>query len=110
MTIPSVAQKQSYSEEYSILSKNKILSPTSSIVPLNPIFEVELIRMGGRISKNQLIVSYLNQVIISKKHPLSKLIASDHPCFNFHIGHGHKAAAITLLDTIMLQADLNCFE
>ena len=52
------AQIQSYPEEYSVLSKNKILSPTSAVVSLNPIFEDELIRVEECISKNQLTVSY----------------------------------------------------
>ena len=93
-TILVIAQKQPYSEEYSVLSKNKILSPTSSIISLNPIVEDELIRVGGRISKNQLTVSNLNQVIINKKHPLSKLMVSDHHRFNFYIGCEHTIAAI----------------
>ena len=94
LTILVIAQKQSYPEEYSALSKNKILPQTSSIISLNPIFEDELIRVGGRISKNQLTVSNLNQVIVNKKHLLSRLIVSDHHRFNFHIGREHTLAAI----------------
>ena len=94
LTILVIAPKQSYPEEYSVLSKNKILPPTSSIISLNPIFEDELIRVGGCISKNQLTVSNLNPVIINKKHPLSKPVISDHHCFNFHIEPEHTLAAI----------------
>ena len=50
--------------------------------------------MGRRISKNQLTVNNLNQVIINKKYPLSKLIVSDHDHFNFHIGRKHTHAVI----------------
>ena len=89
-----IAPKQSYPEEYSVLSKNKILPPTSSIISLNPIFEDELIRVEGCISENQLTVSNLNQFIINKKHPLSKPIISDHHWFNFHIETEHTLAAI----------------
>ena len=94
LTILVIAQKQSYPEVYSVLSKKRILSLTSSIISLNPVFENELILVGGRISKNQLPVSNLNQVIINKKHPLSKLIVSNHHRFNFHIGREHTLAAI----------------
>ena len=58
LTTLVTAQIQSYPEEYSVLSKNKILSPTSAVVSLNPIFEDELIRVEECISKNQLTVSY----------------------------------------------------
>ena len=47
-----IASKQSYPEEYSVLTKNKILPPTSSIISLSPIFEDELIRVEGCISEN----------------------------------------------------------
>ena len=51
LAILVIAQKQSYPEEYSVLSKNKILSPASSLISLNPIFKDELFRVGGRVQE-----------------------------------------------------------
>ena len=84
-----IAQKESYPEEYTLLGKGKCLPRNSSLIPLNPVLQGNLICVGGRANSEKIEYACKNQVIINKSHPIWKLIIMDCHEKGAHIGREH---------------------
>ena len=89
-----IAQIESYPEEYTLLSKGKCLPKNSSLIPLNPILQGNLICVGGRANSEKIEYACKNQVIINKSHPISKLIIKDCHEKGAYIGREHTLALL----------------
>ena len=61
-----IAQIESYPQEYTLLSEGKYLPKNSSLIPLNPILQDNLIYVGGRANSEKTEHACENQVIINK--------------------------------------------
>ena len=48
-----IAQIESYPQEYTLLIKGKCLPKNSSLIPLNPILQDNLICVGGRVNSEK---------------------------------------------------------
>ena len=81
-----IVQTESYPEYYTLLSKGKCLHKKSSLIPLNPILQGNLICVGGRPNLEKTEYVCKNQVIINKSHPILKLIIKDCHEKGAHIG------------------------
>ena len=84
----TVAQKESFPQEYSALEKGKILPRKSKILSLHPIWDKtrSLIRVGGRLSNSSLSFSQQHPVILNGGHSITKLIISSEHLRLMHAG------------------------
>ena len=89
-----IAQEESYPEKYALLHKVKCLPKNSSLIPLNPILQGNLICVGERANSEKIQYACKNQVIISKLHPISKLVIKDCHEKCARIGREHTLALI----------------
>ena len=80
------AQQESFYSEFSDLSNQKTVSKRSKILSLNPILHDHLLRVGGRVRNCNIPFDNKHQIILSSKHPLSKLIILEKHVTNYHTG------------------------
>ncbi|KAJ8364608.1 hypothetical protein SKAU_G00134390 [Synaphobranchus kaupii] len=94
LVIKSV-QREAYSEEMKCISEKRNLPTHSSIRKLNPIMDSDgLLRVGGRISQSQLVLSEINPLIIPGCHYLATLIIRHHHEMVKHQGRHFTEGAI----------------
>ena len=66
------AQKDTCSREYNILKESKVLPTNTNLLSFRPIIKNNLIRIGGRLSKNHLPYNSKHQILLSKDYLLSR--------------------------------------
>ncbi|XP_063372656.1 uncharacterized protein LOC134660793 [Cydia amplana] len=87
-----IAQKQSFQDEYEMLTKSKPLSSKSKILKLSPFLDNDkVIRVGGRIDASDYPYEKKHQILLHASHRLSKLIFA-----NVHIKHMHAPPQLLL--------------
>ena len=86
LTIYKIVQKEHYTAEFELLSKNKEIPKTSSIFNLHPTIKDELLVVNSRLKTSFTITHSKNQIILPKDHPVSKLIIQDIHETNLHSG------------------------
>ena len=89
-----LSQIESYPDEYELLRQNDVISKKSRILPLRPIFDNQLIRVGGRISRANLPHKNKHQIILSPKHSISSLIVKHIHDINLHVGREHTLSLV----------------
>ena len=83
-----LVQKETFPTEYQRLSANQEIKH-SSVLPLRPILWKGLLRVGGRIKHAEVPFETKHQIILSHKHPASKLILDNIHQRNMHAGVNH---------------------
>lgn len=70
-----LAQLDSFSEEITLLTKNKCLPAKHKFSSLSPFLDNnDIMRVGGRLKFTTLEVNVKHPILLSSKHPLTKLI------------------------------------
>ena len=72
-----LSQIDSYPNEYLDLLQGKGVSSQSKILNLTPIFNENLIKVGGRLHSVEIPVQNKQQIVISKTHPIATLILQE---------------------------------
>ncbi|XP_042904345.1 uncharacterized protein [Parasteatoda tepidariorum] len=67
-------QKESFPLEYEALSKSKSLPKNSKIEKLNPLFDNNIIRLGGRLQFSDLSESEKHPILLEGSHPFASLL------------------------------------
>ena len=70
-------QLESFLNEYNWMSSSKPIPSTSKLIGLNPIFDEDLIKVGGRIRHANIPKESKHQIILFKDHPLTQLITKN---------------------------------
>lgn len=82
-----ISQAQSFPQDLLDLKRAKSVKPVSSLKSLNPYLDDKnLIRVGGRLEHSELLYTSKHPVIISDKHPLTRLITQHEHIRNLHSG------------------------
>ncbi|KAI8440876.1 hypothetical protein MSG28_009178 [Choristoneura fumiferana] len=80
------SQQQSF-KEYNILLKKQSLPNKNKLLILSPfIDESELIRVGGRLENSKFMYNKKHPMLLSSKHPLTKLVFVDEHIRLMHAG------------------------
>ncbi|XP_076284701.1 uncharacterized protein LOC143211125 [Lasioglossum baleicum] len=75
MILLKTSQRQSFAQKIQCLNKEKPISNNSAIQGLNPFIDKgEFLRLGGRLSNSQLPYEEKFPLILSSKHPFTKLL------------------------------------
>ena len=77
-------QNESFHQEIEILQKHSTIHRCSQIIVLDPIFNDNLLRVGGRLKFIDLALNCHSQIIIDKRHPLAPLIVKRFRESNLH--------------------------
>jgi len=88
------SQVQCYPLEYRALNSSKEINLTSPLITLNPIFQNELIKVGGRINLAKISIESKNQIIVPKNHPIAELLINHIHSLNLHVGREHTLALL----------------
>lgn len=68
-------QHESFAQEMHVLKQEKSLQKSSPIIKLNPFLDDHgILRVGGRLSRADISFDAKHQVLISSKHPITRLI------------------------------------
>ena len=67
-------QKDTYSRKYKVLKESKELTTSESLSSFKLMITNNLIRIGGRLSKDHLPYESKHQILLNKDHPLSRII------------------------------------
>ncbi|KAJ8916314.1 hypothetical protein NQ315_005009 [Exocentrus adspersus] len=82
-----LAQHESFSEEYKLLTSNKNLNGKSALIRLSPFLDQNgLIRVGGRLKNSSLLFGEKHPLLLSKNHRLTFLIFAQVHLDLFHPG------------------------
>ena len=84
--LPQISQTNSYPNEYSDLLHGKGVSSQSKILNLTPIFNENLIKVGGYLHSAEIPVKNKHQIVVSKTHSIATLIIQEIHQRNFRIG------------------------
>lgn len=79
-------QIQSYSKEYSNISKNKCLDKSSKLLSLNPFLHKGVLRVGGRINKSDQSFDVKHPIILPQNNFLTTQILRHEHQRLFHCG------------------------
>lgn len=83
----SVAQKESFPDEYKLLSKGNSLNHKSKLLSMSPFLdENKLIRVGGRIESSNYAYENKHPIVLDSSHHLTKLLFEQEHLRNFHAG------------------------
>ena len=67
----------------------------SKVIPLNPYLDTSnLIKVNGRVKSTDMLLKNSDQVILSKTHPVSKLIMSHYHKLTLHSGRKQTLASV----------------
>ena len=81
------AQQDTYPEEFNKLLHNKDIDKGSKIIALNPTFnDKQLICVGGTVKVSDIFANSNHQIIISRHHPIAKLIIKHYHEQYLHMG------------------------
>lgn len=81
------AQQESFPVEYGLLSKEKTLSPKSTIIALAPFMDPKgLIRVGGRLDASSIPFDSKHPILLHSSHHLTKLIFEREHLLKLHAG------------------------
>lgn len=72
-TLCIIAQRESFSKEYNILSKGKSLPTKSKILSLSPFLVENLMRVGGRLDASIYSYEKKHPILLHARHRLTKL-------------------------------------
>ncbi|XP_055622164.1 uncharacterized protein LOC129765763 [Toxorhynchites rutilus septentrionalis] len=81
-----LSQSESFAAEISALRKGHQISASSSIATLNPILIDDVLRVGGRLMNAAISSDRKHPIILSHRHPLTKLIMVQYHRKLFHAG------------------------
>ncbi|XP_055623642.1 uncharacterized protein LOC129767052 [Toxorhynchites rutilus septentrionalis] len=81
-----LSQRESFAAEISALRKGHQISTSSSIATLNPILIDDVLRVGGRLMNAAISSDRKHPIILSHRHPLTKLIMVQYHRKLFHAG------------------------
>ena len=74
--ILKAVQSSCFAEELKALKKGLSVSPKSKIISLDPVIDADgLLRVSGRLKNANLSSDCINPIILSKEHPVARLIA-----------------------------------
>ena len=80
-----ISQNTSFKEEINNLKQEKHIKPSSSIAPLPPFMtSAGLLCVGGRLKAANIPPNSKHQILISKHHPIAKLLTTD-----IHLNYNH---------------------
>ena len=80
-------QEQLYPSELKSLLRNDNVHKSDTLVPLSPTLNNQsLICVGGRVKNTNIFANSNYQAIVSKDHPIAKLIIKHHHEENLHVG------------------------
>ncbi|XP_045504751.1 uncharacterized protein LOC123701362 isoform X1 [Colias croceus] len=82
------AQREHFSQEYTLLKNNKNLPIKNSLCNLNPFFNKadELMRVGGRLNNSFYDFDTKHPILLSSKHHLAELIFRQYHIWLMHAG------------------------
>ena len=80
-----IAQIESFNQEYKDLQASWALSSKSPLLPLHPVLTEGIVRVGGHLDKAPVSFEARHQVVLSPKHPLSRLLVQDLQKKHFHV-------------------------
>ena len=89
-----IAQVESFKQEYKDLQASWALSSKSPLLPLRPLLTEGIVRVGGHLDKAPIPFEARHQVVLSPKHPLSRLLVQDLQKKHFHVGREHTLALV----------------
>ena len=89
LALSKQAQIESFQDDYKDLQTNRSLAPKSSLLPLQPVLIDGVIRVGSRLERAPIPFEAKHQVLLSPKHPLSRLVVQDIHERHFHVGREH---------------------
>ena len=88
-----ISQKTSFKEEINDLKQEKHVKPLRSIAPLSPfINNAGLLYVDGRLKAANIPPNSKHQILISKHHPIAKLLITD-----IHLNYAHCGKEYTLI-------------
>lgn len=83
----TVAQRESFPEEYKLLSKGISLNHKSKLLSMSPfVDDNNLIRVGGRIDSSKYAYETKHPIVLDSSHHLTKLLFEREHLRNFHAG------------------------
>ena len=94
LALSKQAQIESFQDDYKDLQANRSLAPNSSLLPLQPVLIDGVIRVGGRLERAPIPFEAKHQVLLSPKHPLSRLLVQDIHERHLHVGREHTLALV----------------
>lgn len=81
------AQRESFPDEYKMLSKDCLLNPKSKLLSMSPFLDDNnLIRVGGRIDSSNYAYENKHPIVLDSSHHLTKLLFEREHLRNFHAG------------------------
>ena len=87
-----ISQNTSFKEEINNLKQEKHVTPAGSIAPLSPLINsARLLCVGGRLKAANIPPNSKHQILISKNHPIAKLLITD-----IHLNYAHLGREYTL--------------
>ena len=89
-----ISQIESYPNEYSDLLQGKRVSSQSKILDLTPIFNENLIKVGGCLQSAEIPVKNKHQIVVSITHSIATLIIQEIHQRNLHIGREHTLSVL----------------
>ena len=88
------AQQDTYQDEFNKLLHNKDVDKASKIIVLNLTFnDKQLICVGDRVKISDIFTKSNHQIIISRHHPVAKLIIKHHKQY-LHVGREQTVSSI----------------
>ena len=83
-------QEEAFPEELKALSRNKALSPVSTLVPLTPVLDKDqVIRVGGRLERSSLPCASSHPIVLPRQHDVTRLIVTSQHLKVLHAGTEH---------------------
>ena len=94
LALSKQAQIESFQDNYKDLQANRSPTPNSSLLPLQSVLIDGVIRVGGWLERAPIPFEAKHQVLLSPKHPLSRLLVQDIHERHFHVGREHTLALV----------------
>lgn len=87
-SICNFAQRESFSEEYELLKKNKTLPTKNKLLNLTPFFDnnTNLMRVGGRLSNSYYDYDVKHPILLHSSHHVTTLLLSHYHTLSMHCG------------------------
>ena len=89
-----IAQIALFKQGYKDLQASWALSSKSPLLPLHPVLTEGIVRVGGHLNKAPVSFEARHQVVLSPKHPLSRLLVQDLQKKHFQVGREHTLALV----------------
>ena len=90
----SYVQHRTFDNEVKGLRKGCNVSKSSKLFKLNPVFDGQLLRVGGRIKNAKLPEDSRHQIILPQRHVVTSMVIRDFHNSNGHVGPRHTLSGL----------------